>query len=677
MSVVKSVQDERFGCFNLFILFFIFSPLSSFILGNKFGSRINSDHLSMIGFFDLYRLEIGFVVFLFVWTLILLLKTDKNNNYFRVFSIFFVAPLFFLSAQGARGAGELGKTFAFDGLQYVFSSIDNPLANNVSALVIFLVLPVVFFITSLMYKIKNINGSVRNRNDGVLKGFVVVLVVGFFLAFIPPFDKANKESSSYDALAYLWVTGVFPRKDVATISDDRWPSVLPTGTFVQKDPRNVVVIVLESVRYLSTSLHPLRDANTTPYLAKLAESSFVAENAITTVPHTSKSTVAINCGIEPYLGRTIFESTLGIPVRCLPEILEANGYNSVLFESSTETFENRKALMEKIGFNEYYPMERLPKAGFEMVNYFGYEDNIMLPPSKKWIKKQKSPFYALYFTGMTHHGYEPPSDYRKEQYSEDSSLNDYLNSIRYGDAFIEGIFNQYRDAGLYESTIFVITADHGQGFGEHNQWFHNNIVYREGIHVPLIVHSRESRDNPKRILNAVSQVDIVPSVLSLLEIEGGYQGTGESIFSEHSGVAFTACWHELDCLARTDREYSYHYYFSNKEEAIYDLEADPLEESNIAAKHPELLEQFRSETFQWYSEIKSKYHNTYSDINVDYESTIADTVTRGSIDVAIAFRESKSRRKETGLVLSPDSSVDTQRVGEASLPLRLQISPRG
>ena len=547
-------------------------------------------------------------------------------------------------------------------MQYVFSSYKHPFANDVSALVIFLVLPVVFFAVSLGSKIKNINASVQNRNGGVLKGFVVVLVVSFLLAFIPPFDKANKESSSYDALAYLWVTSVFPRKDVATINDDRWPSVLPIETIVQKTPRNVVVIVLESVRYLSTSLHPLRDANTTPYLATLAESSFVAENAITTVPHTSKSTVAINCGVEPYLGRTIFESTLGIPVRCLPEILGAKGYNTVLFESSTETFENRAALMDQIGFNEYYPMERLPKSNFEMVNYFGYEDNIMLPPSKAWINKQKSPFYALYFTGMTHHGYEPPSDYNKEHFSEDPALNDYLNSIKYGDAFIEEIFNQYRDAGLYEDTIFVITADHGQGFGEHNQWFHNNIVYREGIHVPLMVHSRESRDSPRRISGAVSQIDIVPSLLGLLEIDGGYQGTGESIFSEHSGVAYTACWHELDCLARTDSKYSYHYYFSNKEEAIYDLETDPLEKTNIAAKHRELLVRFRSETFQWYSDIKSKYHNTYADIDADYESTIADTVTHGSIDVAIAFREEKRKRIKQSVVLLHDKDVDVQRV---------------
>ena len=105
MGAVKPVQDERFGYFNLFILFFVFAPLSSFILGNKFGSRISSDHLSLIGVFDLYRLEIGFVTFLFVWTLILLLKTDGKNLRFRVFSIMFVAPLFFLSAQGATGAG--------------------------------------------------------------------------------------------------------------------------------------------------------------------------------------------------------------------------------------------------------------------------------------------------------------------------------------------------------------------------------------------------------------------------------------------------------------------------------------------------------------------------------------------------------------------------------------------
>ncbi|OUS29729.1 hypothetical protein A9Q99_08635 [Gammaproteobacteria bacterium 45_16_T64] len=663
MSTVNVVRDERFGYFNLFIFCLIFVPLSTFILGNKFDSRINTDHLSSLGVFDLYRLELGFVTFLLTWVLILLLKTEGKNYRFRVFAIIFVAPLFLLSAQGARGAAEFGKTFAFDSLQYIFSSLKSPFANDVTALLAFLVLPVVLFTVSFIYKARIIDSSDQVKNKGVLKALFTVLAVSFFLAFVPPFDKGNKASASYDALAYLWYTGVFPREDVAIINDDHWPAVLPVEKAMVKDPRNVVVIVLESVRYLSTSLHPQRDANTTPYLAALAESSYVAENAITTVPHTSKSTVAINCGIEPYLGRTIFESTLGVPVPCLPEILGAKGYNSVLFESSTETFENRTALVNEIGFKEYYPMERLPKGDFEMVNYFGYEDNIMLPPSKEWIAKQEKPFYALYFTGMTHHGYEPPTDYNKEHYSEDIALNDYLNSIRYGDDFIEAIFEQYREAGLYDDTIFVITADHGQGFGEHNQWFHNNIVYREGIHVPLIIHSRESRDKPKRMTNAVSQVDIVPSILSLLDVEQDYQGTGESVFSDHSGVVFTACWHELDCLARTDSKYSYHFYFSNRAEAIYDFEADPLEKNNIALKHPELLERFRAETIQWYSSIKSKYHNTFSGINANYETTISETVTYGSLDVSMAYRDKKLKQKEDlRLALERAKSSDGQDV---------------
>ena len=75
--------------------------------------------------------------------------------------------------------------------------------------------------------------------------------------------------------------------------------------------------------------------------------------------------------------------------------LKKVGYNTVFFQSPTEYFENRRGLANNIGFNGFFALEQMSTDGFELVNYFGYEDNIMLEPSREWLAKQESPFLEI------------------------------------------------------------------------------------------------------------------------------------------------------------------------------------------------------------------------------------------------------------------------------------------
>jgi len=645
MAAAHRAFRDQIGYLNLFIFTLILLPIASFTLGNKFASRTLLEEESWLSAMNDYRFEAGFVAFLLSWSAILLIRTGKADHRYRMLVLLFVTPLLFVSGNGARVAAKLGKTYSYDTFQYSIMLYDHPWATQLGAWLLLVAAPCVLIFLALILKSRRILGAQSSSRARMLKVLSVVFVVGMVCTFVPPADRTDKVSTRYNSMAYLWMSGAFPAEDFYQLNDKRWPSVKPIVKSVgSENQRNIVLILLESIRLKSTSLHPDADGDTTPFLAELANSSFVFDQTITTVPHTSKSLVAINCGVEPYLGFPIFSSTLGMPVPCLPTILSSQGYDSVFFESATETFENRATLVSKLGFADHFAMEGLPQENHEMVNYFGYEDDIMLEPSREWISGRKKPFIAAYLTMTTHHGYAPPSDFQRKRYVEEETLDTYLNSVKYTDDFVKKLFDQYREAGLYEDTIFVVLADHGEGFGEHKQWAHNNVVYREGIRVPFIIHSRETRENPKKYQNVVSHTDVVPTLLSLLGVENEYPGSGYSIFSGEREVAFTACWQDLDCLARTDSKYSYHYYYSNLEEAIFDLEIDPGELNNIADEHPELLEQFRSESFQWYNDVKSKYHNMYSEIDSDYRSSVSDTASFGAAEVAMDYFSGKSKK---------------------------------
>jgi hypothetical protein len=114
---------------------------------------------------------------------------------------------------------------------------------------------------------------------------------------------------------------------------------------------------------------------------------------------------------EQGMSRTMSDAKQG--VRYVPEVggtplagrtavttgAKEQRYSTAFFQSSTENFEN---LVENFGYAEYYPLEALDEdyiEGFERSNYFGYEDDIMLRPSKEWLRKQRAhPFMVTYFT---------------------------------------------------------------------------------------------------------------------------------------------------------------------------------------------------------------------------------------------------------------------------------------
>ena len=233
---------------------------------------------------------------------------------------------------------------------------------------------------------------------------------------------------------------------------------------------------------------------TTPFLDELVENSPLVERAYTTVPRTSKAIISVNCGIQPHLVEEITEAQSGgIPARGPADLLKEQGYSTAFFQSSTELFENFRGLVRNFGYDQYYPLESLDeecKEGFEWANYFGYDDDVMLKPSEEWLKQHRNqPFMVKYLTGKGHHDYQVPLRYGLEDFSKDDQLKRYLNCLRYQDFFVRNLIEQYKELGHYEDTIFVLYGDHGEDFGEHGRFRHEDVIWEEGARVPLIVHA--------------------------------------------------------------------------------------------------------------------------------------------------------------------------------------------
>jgi glucan phosphoethanolaminetransferase (alkaline phosphatase superfamily) len=387
-------------------------------------------------------------------------------------------------------------------------------------------------------------------------------------------------------------------------------SLVPSS---QTEKRNVVLIHLESSRARSVTPYN-NNLETTPFLDELAKSSLLVERAYTTVPHTSKASVSVNCGIFPHLVQPTTESEPGgIPVPCLAGLLKERGYNTVLFQSSTKDFEDFEGLVNNFGYEEYYPLESMDTEGFERSNYFGLEDDIMLKPSEEWLKEHgDEPFVAEYLTGTGHHDYQPPSRYRYKGFSEDELVNRYLNSVRYLDFFVKNLFDQYKRLGLYKNTIFVIYGDHGEAFGEHGRFQHDDVVWEEGLRVPLIIHAPGWFGNGERVEGLSNHTDILPTVLEMLGYEaknGKYPGYSLLRPLPEDRTLTFGCFHEDQCLASIRGFEKYIYHYGNRPDELFDLSGDPLEQENLAGGRPEEMNQRGQALLRWRTEVNAAYRH--------------------------------------------------------------------
>lgn len=532
-----------------------------------------------------------------------------------------------------------GSPFSLSLISFSFSSFGETqavIASETTTLDWLLLSIVLFYAIAgpaLVTRLFTREWQVPAYNDGNLRlasavpcAMAVVLIA---LAFLPSATGASS-SFSRDSVVNMVATEVEvasgPQVDVHLTSAD-----MPTHTKLvntsHTKKRNVVLIFLESTRARSTTPYN-PDINTTPYLDKLAKDSLVADRSYAVVPHTSKALVAATCGVAPSLSSDVIEAKPnGIPARCLPDLLKDKGYSTEFFQSATEHFEDRRDLVANFGYDGFWPVDYMDKTGFQEVNYFGYEDDIMLQPSHDWLKQHKDgPFLASYLTVTTHHDYGKVDRYGQKHFSNNDRLNRYLNDVRYEDFFIKKLIRQYKDMGLYKNTVFVILGDHGEGFGEHGRYQHDDVIWNEGLHMPLIIHDPQSNKRG-HIKPPVNEMDILPTVAKLLgyKIRGGTYPGASVLDPPKNRTLMASCYHEDRCLASIKGDQKYIYHYGTQRDQWFDLSKDPNEEHNLADQHEKEIKHRRKELLAWQAKINATYNRQLAKQQAREETTLETT----------------------------------------------------
>ena len=335
----------------------------------------------------------------------------------------------------------------------------------------------------------------------------------------------------------LILAGPFARSQQNRIADqvDGPESELSAKTSSHRPTpiRNVILISLDTVRWDAISAYGAPLVNS-PNIGALAEESVVFENAYSPIPVTLPAHATMFTGKNP-LDHGVFDNGLyqlaGHHVT-LAEILKKNGYRTAAFVSA-------------LVMDSRYGLDQ----GFEV-----YDDDISdsavigersgdetTAKAVEWMrshrKEKKFIFLHLFDPHAPYEAPEPFSSKMRKLYENyPEYIRDYVAEIAFVDHCVGYFIRELKALDLYNESLIVVTADHGESHGEHGENTHGFFIYTSTTKVPLIVRVPDLK-SPLRVSESVGIVDITPTIYSLLNIDIPSEFNGKELRGYIEGKA--------------------------------------------------------------------------------------------------------------------------------------------
>lgn len=377
---------------------------------------------------------------------------------------------------------------------------------------------------------------------------------------------------------------------------------------------NILLISIDALRADHLGCYGY-DRDTSPFIDELARRGIRFENASVNTHGTTPSHTTMLTGLYQETHRVALTDIArsGIPheVMLLPEILKREGYETIAVTGAGN-------VGGRFGFARGFDSFDKKGGGIE-------RGSNRLRAEIRARRSSGSPIFAFFHTYEVHSPYDPPKKYedaygpydsefvptsekllehvhtvngtlRPEDLDRIRSLYD--GGIRYTDDVLRELFEDLEEWGFLDGALVILTADHGEEFGEHGGLLHRDLLYQELVHVPLIVNG--PRLEPRVESSPVGLVDLVPSILAFAGFAIPEQIEGRPIIGSnplHPQPVF-AQYGQSRYSIRSDR---WKLIWNREEDRheLYDLVEDPGETKDLALVEKLVVEDLSKELRGW------------------------------------------------------------------------------
>ena len=402
---------------------------------------------------------------------------------------------------------------------------------------------------------------------------------------------------------------------------------------------NVLLITIDACRPANLGAYGY-DRDTSPALDALSRDGVVLEQAISSSSWTTPGLLSVLTGLwAPTHGVDVRGRSLRAGTATLASLLRKAGYAApdILYLSSLPNFRN-------LGLTASYT---------DRDRYLPDGDQVLFKALEAY---QDSTFFLYYHYRNVHLPFNPSPPYDRmftpDNYDRSGLISDKVavikrdvtipvGSVLFGpedqewitglydgqiremdDTFFGPLVATLKRLGLYDSTLVIVTADHGEelldhGFVGHPSTSFKGSAYDELLRIPLIMVCPSLLPASHRVATQVQNVDIMPTVLDLLDLAqeptaqgrsllplimgeasderpaftettpGGYQATPEMMKTRIRAMR-TSDWKLIHTLGPGVDRYE-----------LYDLAHDPEEKHDLAGRQVEVLAAMRAELHRW------------------------------------------------------------------------------
>jgi phosphoglycerol transferase MdoB-like AlkP superfamily enzyme len=346
-------------------------------------------------------------------------------------------------------------------------------------------------------------------------------------------------------------------------------------------PWNVIYLQLETFRGWNTGfLRPDLPESPTPFLDQLAQDSASAfwRRHLSMGPPTTSGLIAGTCSIKPHTDQVITTHFTYTALECLPLVLRRHGYALEIFTDTDPDWDGETVWLQR---------------WYDASHYSNVSDRELFHRAAGRIRELgqgSRPFMATVVSGSNHY----PFRRRDAQFNldpVDRPDRAIRNTMRYTDDVVREFLDALRKEPWFARTLVVITGDHGYNLGEHSPAGQNN-GWRESVWVPLLIHGAHPRLPRGGHDEMATMLDIAPTVTDLLSIRDPNPWMGSSLLHRGREHGSFAMRRETLIFGEQGR-FSMVVDPSTDQGRLYDAIADPLQQKDISAAHPEIVAALR------------------------------------------------------------------------------------
>ena len=333
----------------------------------------------------------------------------------------------------------------------------------------------------------------------------------------------------------------------------------------ETDAPNVVLVVIDALRADHLAANGYERA-TSPTLSRLAAEGASFESAFSTSPYTAPSHASLLTGLYPSAHGVQWierRPLLSEEHPTIAEALAARGYRTAAFSANRFWFTREQGFgrgFHRFEDNYHSVPDALARTAYgrkieEWLLRRMFEDypwrlrgDAVTDAATSWAgRNSQRPYFLMLNYFDVHDPYFPPAPYRgrfssleapggilnshQDRYHPEMSpaqlqeeIDAYDGAIAYVDQEIERLVRTLSAAGSQRDLLVVVTSDHGEAFGEHGAYIHANSLYREEIHVPLIIWSPGRVPAGFRTDRPVSNASVPRTILDITGGEGAMPG---------------------------------------------------------------------------------------------------------------------------------------------------------